>query len=139
MRNAKNPIETVSKKRRISFKIITGIAIIGMLGGGASQLFQAEYQVQVFEQLGFPLYVMSITGLGKILGAIILCIPKLPPIFKLSTYSGLFFVTMGAVISHLVQGEPVNAISPFIVAGIAVAACLLNPNLKFAFEKPVSN
>ena len=139
MTNAMNQTESVSKTRRIIFKITTGITIVGMLGGGASQLFQAENQVQTFEQLGYPLYLLSIIGLGKILGAITLCIPNLPPIVKISAYAGLFFVTTGAVISHIFQDQFVSAIPPFIVAAVALAACLSSPSLQFAFQRPVAD
>lgn len=118
--------------RTIIFRTTTGITIIGMLAGGASQFFRLEYQVDVFEQLGYPLYLMSIIGLGKILGAITLSIPGIPPLFKISAYAGLVFVTTGAVISHIVMDAPVDALSPLIVAGIATTSCLLNPNLRFA-------
>jgi hypothetical protein len=135
MTNEKNKSVTGSKKNRtIIFKITTGITIIGMVVGGASQFFRAEYQVDVFEQLGYPLYLMSILGLGKILGAIALSIPGIPPLFKISAYAGLVFVTTGAVISHIVTDAPMDAVSPLIVAGIAVTSCLLNPNLRFAFQ-----
>lgn len=133
MTNEKNKSGTGSEKTRtIIFKIATGITIIGMLIGGASQFFRAGYQVDVFERLGYPLYLMSIIGLGKILGAIVLSIPGIPPLFKIGAYAGLVFVTTGAVISHIVTDAPVDAISPLIVAGIAVTSCVLNPNLRFA-------
>ncbi|WP_257669209.1 DoxX family protein [Parapedobacter tibetensis] len=136
MMNAESNSKTGSARtRNIIFKITTAITIIGMLVGGASQFFQLAYQVDVFEQLGYPLYAMSIIGLGKILGGITLSIPRIPALFKISAYAGLFFVTIGAVISHLATGMYGDALSPLIVAGIAVTSCLLNPQLKFALER----
>lgn len=138
--NEKSRSKKVSANtRKIIFKITNVITILGMLVGGASQFFRLEYQVDVFQQLDYPLYLMSIIGLGKMLGAITLIIPRIPPIFKICAYAGLFFVTTGAVISHIVQGMSIDAISPLIVAGIAVTSCLLHPELKFAFQRTVSN
>ncbi|QEC52542.1 DoxX-like protein [Anseongella ginsenosidimutans] len=120
---------TVSVRfRMVIFRVTTGITILGMFIGGLSQFLRADYQVRVFEQLGYPLYAMSIIGLGKILGAISLSIPGIPLLFKTSAYAGLVFVTTGAVISHIVTGAPMDALSPLIVAGIAVTSCLLNPS-----------
>ena len=118
----------------IIFRVTTGITIVGMLLGGLSQFLRADYQVRVFEQLGYPLYMMSIIGLGKILGGITLSIPGMPPVFKIGAYAGLIFVTTGAVISHIVTGAPLDAISPLIVAGIATTSCFLNPICKSAFK-----
>lgn len=120
-------------------KIAATITIIGMLVGGASQFFRFDYQVAVFEQLGYPLYLMSIIGLGKIIGAVVLLIPRLPLIFKIGAYTGLVFTTSGAVVSHIIQGMPLDAIPPFIVAGIAFVSCYLHPKLKFVFTKIDSN
>lgn len=116
--------------RMVIFRVTTGITILGMLIGGLSQFLRADYQVRVFEQLGYPLYAMSIIGLGKILGAISLSIPGMPPLFKTSAYAGLVFVTTGAVISHIIAGSPMDAVSPLIVAGIAITSCFLNPSQK---------
>lgn len=125
---------TVSRTRMVIFRVTTGITILGMLIGGLSQFLRADYQVHVFEQLNYPLYLMFIIGLGKILGGITLSIPGMPPLFKISAYAGLVFVTTGAVISHLVAGAMADALSPLIVAGIAVTSCLLNPDCKSAFQ-----
>lgn len=130
-----NPATVSTRARTIIFKITTVITITGMLVGGSTQFFRAGYQVDVFEQLGYPLYFMSIIGMGKILGAIALSIPRIPPIFKIGAYVGLVFVTTGAVISHMVKGPAIDALSPLIVAGIAITSCLLNPHLRFAFQR----
>jgi hypothetical protein len=136
MMNAENKLTTGSTRTSsMIFKITTAITIIGMLAGGASQFFRLDYQVDVFEQLGYPLYALSIIGFGKILGGITLSIPRIPALFKISAYAGLFFVTIGAVISHLATGMYGDALSPLVVAGIAVTSCLLNPQLKSAWVR----
>lgn len=136
MINEEQKARTNSEKTlTVIFKITTGITIIGMLIGGATQFLRLEYQVDVFEQLGYPLYLMSIIGLGKILGGITLVIPRIPPLFKISAYVGLFFVTTSAVISHIVMDMPMDAIAPLIVNVIAVTSFLLNPNLRFSLNQ----
>lgn len=125
--------------RTIIFKMTTGITIIGLFIGGSSQFFRFNYQVDVFDQLGYPLYLMLIIGGGKILGALALSIPKIPLLFKISAYAGLVFATIGAVLSHIAMNAPVDALPPLMVAGIAITSCLLNPKFKFALQTPIAN
>ena len=126
---------TNTRARKITFRVLNIILIVGLLAGGTSQLFGAEAQKQFFIQLGYPLYLMKIIGTGKILGAIVLMLPRLP-LLKVSAYTGSVIVTTCAFISHLIHGDAAFAISPFIVTGIAITACLLNPGISFA--KPVT-
>jgi uncharacterized membrane protein YphA (DoxX/SURF4 family) len=129
-----NPART----KKIFYWIITGILLVGMLAGGASQLFMVDYQVEVFKHLGYPLHLMTIIGAGKILAAIALIIPRFPWL-KMWAYAGIFFVTVCAVISHAMAGDYGNMISPFFVAGLTVISCWLNPGIRFARIKAGEN
>jgi uncharacterized membrane protein YphA (DoxX/SURF4 family) len=122
--------EKTSRTRKITSRVLNIILIIGMLAGGTSQVLGAEAQKEFFIRLGYPLFLMTIVGIGKILGAIVLMLPRLP-LLKVSAYTGSFIVTTCAFISHLHYGEPLFAISPFIVACISVIACIINPNIVF--------
>jgi uncharacterized membrane protein YphA (DoxX/SURF4 family) len=126
MNNEKNP----SRVRKITFRVLNIILIVGMLAGGMSQVFGAQAQSEFFIKLGYPLYLMTMVGIGKITAAIVLLLPRLP-LLKVAAYTGSVIVTTSACISHLHHGDVAFAISPFFVTCIAIAACLLNPNISF--------
>jgi hypothetical protein len=56
-------------------------------------------------QLGYPVYVLSIFGAWKLLGAVALLIPKFP-LVKEWAYAGIFFLLTGALFSHFAAGDP---------------------------------
>lgn len=120
-----------SRTRTIVYRVTTIITVVGLILGGLTQVLHLDYQQKLFTQLGYPLYLLSIIGSAKMLGGIVLLLPRMP-LLKVSAYSGAFFVMVSAVISHLSIGDAVGAINPLVVAGIVVTSCLLNPNIVFA-------
>ena len=78
---------------------------LGMLSTGIVQLIKMEEEVANFSKLGYPLYLMTIIGLWKILGVVAVLIPKFP-LLKEWAYAGFFFAMSGAIISHIVVADP---------------------------------
>ncbi len=117
--------------RIIAFRTITAILVIGMLSGGITTLFRIEHQTDLFKHLGYPLFLMTIIGAGKILAAIVLIIPR-NRLLKIGAYVGTFIVSICAFISHLVAGDSaVTVMNPLILTAITLAACFLNPSIRF--------
>jgi hypothetical protein len=54
--------------------------------------------------LGYPLYILYIIGVWKILGVITILVPGFK-ILKEWAYAGFFFVMTGALISHLASAD----------------------------------
>lgn len=123
-----------SKAQFVIFRITNLILIIGMLAGGITVLLRIDYQVQLFTHLGYPLFLMSMIGVGKILAAIILMLPRLP-LLKVGAYVGTFIVSICAFISHIIAGDGASAMNPLVLTGITLTACLLNPNIKFVQDQ----
>lgn len=94
--------------------VTTIFLAIGMLAGGVQQMLQVGGYVDIASQLGYPLYLLSILGVWKILGVIAVLIPK-APVVKEWAYAGFFFAMSGAAISHLATGQPVDKIFPSLV------------------------
>jgi hypothetical protein len=65
--------------------------------------------------LGYPDYILTLLGVCKILGVIVLLIPKFP-VLKEWAYAGLSFIMLGAIFSHIASGY---------MAGIIPAMLLL--------------
>ncbi|MBW8522753.1 DoxX family protein [Chryseobacterium chendengshani] len=101
-------------RNKIIYWITTIFLSIGMLAGGVQQTLQVGGYNEIVSKLGYPLYLLSILGVWKILGVIVILLPKLP-LIKEWAYAGFFFVMTGAAISHFAVGQPSTEAIPSIV------------------------
>jgi len=116
-----------AKRNKIIYWIVTGFLAFAMLAGGVQQLLQIGGYVEILTQLGYPLYFMSILGAWKILGVIVLLIPKFP-LVKEWAYAGFFFAMSGAAISHIAAGQAfVDAIPSLILLMVTVLSWYFRP------------
>ncbi len=108
---------------------------IGMVAGGTQQMLQIVGYSEIVTNLGYPLYLLSIIGVWKILGVIAILIPKLP-LLKEWAYAGFFFVMSGAFISHLAVGQPfVEAVPALVLLVVTVLSWYFRPaNRKITIE-----
>jgi len=69
----------------------------------------------IYEHLGFPKYFRTELLIAKILGLIVLLLPKAPSILKEWAYAGFSIVLISASIAHFNSGDTIiNAIEPYI-------------------------
>lgn len=94
----------MSKKNKIIYWVSTIWLALGMASTGIVQLIKMEEEVEVITQLGYPVYIVTILGVWKILGVIAILVPKFP-IVKEWAYAGFFFVMSGAAFSHAAAGD----------------------------------
>lgn len=83
------------------------LAALGMVSTAAVQLFRGKTGqggLDSIEHLGYPVYLLTILGFWKILGVIIILIPRFP-LLKEWAYAGFFFVMTGAALSHIAIGD----------------------------------
>jgi hypothetical protein len=64
--------------------------------------------------LGYPIYLLTILGVWKILGVVALLIPKFP-LLKEWAYAGFFFAMSGAAFSHIAVGDPMKELVPSLL------------------------
>ena len=64
--------------------------------------------------LGYPVYILTILGIWKILGTVALLVPKFP-LLKEWAYAGFFFIMSGAIYSHVAIGDPLAEILPSLL------------------------
>lgn len=102
------------KKKRILYWISTIWLAFGMTAGGVQQLFQVGGYVEIVSHLGYPVYMLSILGVWKILGVVAILVPGFP-LVKEWTYSGYFFVMFGAATSHFIMGDSMSEAIPSLV------------------------
>ncbi|NML40337.1 DoxX family protein [Chitinophaga sp. G-6-1-13] len=103
-------MQSNAKGRNIAYWITTGLLTAGMLSGGIAQLIRAPWNTQGIIHLGYPVYVMTILGTWKLLGVTALLLPRMT-LIKEWAYAGFFFLMTGAVISHLVSGDGLAAVT----------------------------
>jgi len=98
----------MTKKNKIIYWISTLWLALGMVSTGMGQLFKFNGQggPDMITHLGYPLYVLTILGVWKMLGVVGLLIPKFP-LVKEWTYAGFFFIMTGAIFSHLAMSDPI--------------------------------
>ena len=104
----------MTKTQKIIYWISTVWLALGMTSTGVVQLFKLKEDVDQMTRLGYPVYLLTILGVWKILGVVAVLIPKYP-VLKEWAYAGFFFAMSGAVISHIVSGDPVSQIFPALL------------------------
>lgn len=104
----------MTTRNKIIYWIATIWLALGMLSTGGVQLFKQKADVDQITHLGYPVYLLTILGVWKILGVIAVLIPKFPRL-KEWAYAGFFFVMTGAAISHIVVRDSVKEIFPSLL------------------------
>ena len=105
----------------------TGLFCLAMTGGGFMNLIREEHQREELALLGYPVYVMTILGAGKILGVIAVLIPR-AKLLKEWAYAGFTFLLIGATASHIFAGDALGeTITPVIVFSLGMTSYLLRP------------
>lgn len=99
----------MKKTNTIIYWIATGLLSVGMLGSGIAQILAVKDMVDLFIHIGYPLYLMHIIGIWKVLGVIAILVPKFERL-KEWAYAGFFFLLTGALFSHLAMGDAGKAI-----------------------------
>lgn len=105
---------TSEKRKKIIYWIFTLWMALGMASTAIVQLMKTKDELDNFTNLGYPSYLMTIIGVWKILGVIVILIPK-QLLLKEWAYAGFFFVMSGAVISHLIVGDPAGRTLPAVL------------------------
>ena len=114
MKKTENQIIDMTKVKKIIYWIATLWLSLGMLSTGIVQLIKPQEGVDQILRLGYPVYLLTILGIWKILGVIAVLIPKFP-LLKEWAYAGFFFAMSGAAISHIVMRDPFSEIFPSVL------------------------
>ncbi len=95
----------MTKRNKIIYWVATLWLALGMTSTGIVQLIKLEEEVQKTSlELGYPGYFLTIIGVWKLLGVVVLLLPKFP-LLKEWAYAGFFFLMSGAIISHLAVND----------------------------------
>jgi hypothetical protein len=111
----------------------TLIALETFVGGitdlvhGGTELVAGPPVVGVVTHLGYPVYILRILGVWKLIGAVVIVVPGLPRL-KEWAYAGVFFELTGAAASFVLHGEITSDLAaPLILAALAMISWALRP------------
>jgi len=121
------PSDAPTRTRLIAYWILTALVAFEMALGGVWDLLRTHYVRALVDHIGYPEYVLTILGIWKVAGAIVVLIPRCP-LLKEWAYAGGFFVYTGAVASHLLSGDgPDHWAAPAVFTLVLVASWWLRP------------
>lgn len=111
----------MKKAQKTIYWLATVVLVFGLLVSGIQQLLRMEIEGALappfawgIEQLGYPVYVLTILGVWKLLGAVAILIPNYP-LLKEWAYAGIFFLFTGALFSHVASDHPWYELIPATV------------------------
>ncbi len=120
--------------KMIGYWATTAVVALELLAGGVTDLvhgpellFVGDPVVLVLAQLRYPVYLLTILGVWRLLGAIALLVPCFPRL-KEWAYAGAFFVYVGAAASWAARGGGMGyLIGPLAFAFLTLASWALRP------------
>ena len=113
--------------RIIAYWASTGLFCLVLTFSGAAHLARLEPIAESMTGLGYPLFVMTILGVAKLLGVAALLAPG-KPLLKEWAYAGFTFNLLGAAASHVFAGGPLSAaLPPVVLLSLCAASYTLRP------------
>jgi hypothetical protein len=107
------------KRDKIIYWAATGLLAAGMAMSEYMYLTKAPDLVAGFQTLGFPMYFISILGVAKLLGAVVLLAPAGTRL-KEWAYAGFIFTFIGAIWTHIATHTPfVSPLIALIIVGVS--------------------
>jgi len=107
----------MKKRNKIIYWVATVWLALGMASTGTVQLFKGKMGQggeNMITHLGYPVYLLTILGVWKMLGVIAVLIPKFP-LLKEWAYAGFFFIMSGAIFSHIASNDSMTSIFPALL------------------------
>jgi uncharacterized membrane protein YphA (DoxX/SURF4 family) len=120
------PTFAASRARQTVYWIITAIVALETSVGGIMDLARTEHVRAVVTHLGYPLYLLTILGLWKVPGGVVLLIPRLPRL-RTWAYAGIFFEMSGAAFSHALFHDTMYVAITSTFTLLTLASWLLEP------------
>jgi hypothetical protein len=113
----------MTKTQRVSFWVVTALFLIPMAGSGLPELLLGgpAGTAATLIHLGYPLYLMRILGLAKILGAVAIVSNRSRTLAEWA-YAGYVFDLIGAMASHLIVGDGPVAAAPAIMLALVLTS-----------------
>jgi DoxX-like family len=111
------------KKRKALYWVLTALFLLPMAGSGLPELIVGgpASTAATMAHLGYPLYLMRILGLAKILGAVAIVTNRSRALAEWA-YAGYVFDLIGALASHLIVGDGAVAAAPLVMLALVLGS-----------------
>ena len=88
-----------------TYWVVTGLLAAFAVLASIPDLFSVPQAVELFQRLGYPLYLLPFLGVAKLLGVAGILVPGFPRLREWA-YAGLAIDFTGAIYSHVTVGDP---------------------------------
>ncbi|MBT2761487.1 DoxX family protein [Paenibacillus sp. ISL-20] len=123
-------VNTQPQGKMVAYWSVTLLLAAAIMLSGIGQLMQFGGNLDLVTNLGYPLYILTILGIWKVLGAVSLVVPGLPRL-KEWVHAGIFFLMTGAALSHAFANDygdyGFNLILPLSYAALNIFSWALRP------------
>lgn len=100
-----------ARTTRIVYWTFTLLFLVPQVWSATQMLSRAPRMTETITGLGYPLYVMTLLGVAKLLGAAAILLFDRWPSIKEWAYAGFVFDVIGATVSHLAHGDSAVIVS----------------------------
>lgn len=115
------------KKMVIAYWVVTILLAIPFALGGVADLIGPADVVELFEGLGYPLYLPPFLGVAKLAAVVTILAPKFHRL-KEWAYAGMTIDLLGAAYSHAAIGDDVrNILLPLGFWALVLGSYFLRP------------
>ena len=104
----------MKKSKLIAYWIATAWLSLGMVSTGITQLLNVHGNPGYVPALGYPAYLMPLLGTSKLLGVLVILVPRYA-LLKEWAYAGFAFLMGGAIFSHLAVHDPASEMLPALL------------------------
>ncbi len=120
--------------RKIAYWGATGLVGIVPLLAAFSYLSAAPEAVENFRHVGYPQQLRVLLGIGKLAGAIVLLLPRLPTL-KEWAYAGFTFMWIAATVAHYLADDGAVTLLPVVLLGSLAVSYTTRPANRRASAK----
>ena len=106
--------------RKIAYWAATGLVGIATLSAAFSYLTAAPEAVENFRHVGYPQQLRVLLGIGKLAGAIVLLVPRLPAL-KEWAYAGFTFMWIAATVAHYLAADGKSLLPVALLGLLAIS------------------
>jgi uncharacterized membrane protein YphA (DoxX/SURF4 family) len=115
----------MTRARKIFYWTATGSVALVFFATGVGNLIPIDHIARDLAHLGYPPYFHIILGVWKILGAVVIILPRMLRLREWA-YAGMIFDLTGAAFSRLASGDGVvTVIVPLLIACLVITSRLL--------------
>jgi hypothetical protein len=122
----------MTKRNKIIYWIATLWLSLGMVSTGIVQLLRLKEEVDLFNHLGYPVYLLTMLGVWKMLGVVAVLVPagnkRFLNVLKEWAYAGFFFAMSGALFSHIALGDSMKEMfGPLLLLVLTLVSWYFRP------------